>query len=155
MYLVNTQTGNKEEAVIEPVVPGDYKTIKKSKRFPDFSWDAEKQNEVVKIRLRYSEEILGLMSLVDFSSELWIKINLLQTAVENVGKGKVFDRIAGCLIAYACRQAFLRGYGGMVALEPKTDLIDHYMDAYGMKAGGKHLYSELLNSQKLIDKFLK
>ena len=94
------------------------------------------------------------MSLLDFNTELWIKINLLQTSEENVGTNKKYDRIAGCLIAYACKQAFLRGYDGTVALEPKTELKKHYMKKYGMKNAGKHLYTELQNSEHLIREYL-
>lgn len=154
MYLIYTETGEEIEAIIEPVAAEDYKSIKKSKRFPKFKWDLEKGNMVLKLRLKNSDEILGLMSLIDFPKEMWIKINLLQTSKENVGDNKIYDRIGGCLIAYACREAFIKGYDGTVALEPKTNLIDHYMNTYGMKAGGKHLYTELFNSEKLINKYL-
>ena len=155
MVLIDTETNTRIEAVIEHVLPTDYSTIKKSKRFPGFNWDTEKENEVLKIRLKNSDEILGLMSLVDFNTELWLKINLLQTSEENVGTNKKYDRIAGCLIAYACKQAFIRGYDGTVALEPKTELKKHYFEKYGMKNAGIHYYTELQNSEHLIKEYLK
>ena len=154
MELIETATGNKVEAIIEPVLLGDYKIIKKSKRFPDFNWDKEKRNEVLKIRLRDSDEILGLMSLVDFKPEFWIKINLLQSSVGNIGADKEYDRIAGCLIAHACKEAFKRGYFGCVALEPKTELADYYREKYGMEGRGIHLSTELKNSQDIITEYL-
>jgi hypothetical protein len=154
MYILRVETGENVEVVIEPVIAGDYKCIKKSKRFPDFDWEKEKVNEVVKIRAKDSDEILGLMSLIDFRAEMWIKINLLQTSAENVGQNKRYERIAGCLIAYACKQAFIRGYDGTVALQPKTELVKHYMNKYGMQIGGKHLFTELANSAYLVMVYL-
>jgi hypothetical protein len=154
MFIICSETGERIEAIIEHVFPADYKIIKTSKRFPDFVWDKEKTHEVVKIRAKDPVEILGLMSLIDFSAEMSIKINLLQTSAENVGHNKKYERIAGCLIAYACKQAFIRGYDGTVALEPKTELARHYMEKYGMQIGGKHLYTELANSEHLIREYL-
>jgi hypothetical protein len=154
MVLTEMATGNKVQAIIEPVKPGDYKIIKKSKRFPVFDWDKEKRNEVLKIRLIDSGEILGLMSLIDFKTEMWIKINLLQSSEDNVGKYKKYEGIAGCLIAYACNLAFEKGYGGTVSLEPKTVLMEHYIKKYDLNNGGKHFYTELQNSKLLIEKYL-
>ena len=45
MHLVETVGGHKVEAIIEPVTTTDFRTIKKSKRFPDFNWDKETINE--------------------------------------------------------------------------------------------------------------
>ncbi len=154
MFLTETKSGNKVEALIEPLAHGDFKMIKRSRMFPNFKWDAEKRNEVVKIRLKNSNEILGLMSLTDFKSELWILINLLQSSKDNAGAGKKYEGIAGCLIAYACRQAFKRGYDGTVALEPKTELAKYYTQKYGMKPFGVHLYTTLENSERLIEEYL-
>jgi hypothetical protein len=152
MFLIQQADGAKKEAVTEPVTSQDYKSIKKGKRF-QFKWDSEKQNEVYKLRLSDSNEILGLMSLIEFNN--WIKINLLESSEENVGKEKQYDRIAGCLIAYACRLAFVRGYDGVVALEPKTELAKHYMQKYGFQIAGIHIYTELRNSEALINEYLR
>jgi hypothetical protein len=154
MFIISSETGEKVEAIIEHLLPSDYKSIKKGGRFPDFVWDKEKANEVLKIRTKDSDEILGLMSLIDFSVEMWIKINLLQTSADNVGHNKKYERIAGCLIAFACKQSFIRGYDGTVALEPKTELAKHYIEKYGMQIGGKHLFTELANSERLVREYL-
>ena len=152
MHLVETVGGHKVEAIIEPVTTTDFRTIKKSKRFPDFNWDKEKKNEVYKLRLLESEAILGLLSLVYF--ENWIKINLLQSSIENIGEEKQYDRIAGCLIAYACRIAFRKGFDGFVALEPKTTLAQHYINKYNFQICGRHINTELGNSELLIQEYL-
>jgi len=154
MYLLHNSTATLQAAVIERLKLYEFGQIAKSNRFLSFDWRKEKGREVFKIRLNAPEKILGLMSLEDHAEERWIKINLLESSVENVGAAKEYDHIAGCLIAYACRLAFLRGYDGCVALLPKTELIAHYMDIYGFEVAGKHLYTELSNSYKLIKKYL-
>lgn len=154
MQLIETATGNNAEAIIEPVSPGDYKVIKKSKRFPNFNWDKEKGKEVLKIRLKNSDEILGLMSLTDHKTESWIEINLLESSDENIGDEKEYDKIAGCLIAHACKQAFIKGYDGTVALLPKTVLAEHYKVKYGLRDAGKNLFTALQNSEHLINEYL-
>jgi hypothetical protein len=154
MFLIHQPTGEKREAVIEPIVNLDYKLIKKSKRFPAFDWNKEKSFEVFKLRLKDSEAILGLTSLIDYKDERWIKINLLQSSIENVGDEKEYKNIAGCLIAYACSLAFIRGYGGCVALHPKTELALHYIQVYGFEMAGMHLFTDLKNSKNLIKKYL-
>ncbi len=155
MFIVHGVSGEKHGSVIEPVMAADYKAIKKDKkRFPNFDWGKEKKNEVYKLRRKDSEEILGLLSLTDIKDERWIKINLLESSDENVGSGKQYNNIAGCLLAFACRLAFLKGYDGVVALHPKTDLVQHYIKYYGFKIAGTHLYTELKNSEVLIRKYL-
>ncbi len=154
MLIVHRVSGEKREVVIEPVTAIDYKTIKKDKRFPNFDWGKEKKYEVYKLRRKDSEEILGLLSVTDFKAERWVKINLLESSDENVGSGKLYNNVAGCLIAFTCRMAFLKGYDGVVALHPKTDLVQHYIAHYGFKRAGVHLYTELKNSEALIKKYL-
>jgi hypothetical protein len=60
-----------------------------------------------------------------------IKIELLEVSSENIGSKKKFDRIAGCLIAWACKISFDRGYEGNMFLVPKSNLITHFSSKYG------------------------
>jgi hypothetical protein len=154
MFLIYQPTGEKRDAVIEAVADSEYKLIKKSKRFPSFDWNKEKNCDVFKIRLKDSEIILGLVSLTDHKDEKWIKINLVQSSIENVGGKKEYKNIAGCLIAFACQLAFEKSYGGCVALHPKTELTLHYINFYGFERAGLHLFTELRNSEALIKKYL-
>ena len=45
---------------------------------------------------------------------------------------KKIERIAGCLIAFACRESFRRGHDGFVFLTHKTGLIKHNSSEYGL-----------------------
>ena len=74
--------------------------------------------------------------------------------MENRGRNKLIGRIPGCLIAYTAKLAFDKGYAGFVSLTPKTELIDHYIKAYGFLPQGIELAIDQKASQALILKYL-
>lgn len=153
MKLLNKKEDRYEEAVIELVKSSEYPQIKKNKQF-EFNWLKEKGNSVFKIRRREYEEILGLISLIDFPKELRIEIHLLEISKENIGKNKKIDLIAGCLIAFACELAFSNDYDGFVSLVSKTEIRKLYKEKYGFNEQGNHLFTSLRNSENLIKKYL-
>ena len=69
-------------------------------------------------------------------------------------KNKKTGNIAGCLIAFACRESFKKGYGGFVSLMPKTELISYYKN-YGFVEAGTLLAIWEENSKKLITKYYR
>ena len=134
MVLEDVSNGEELEAVIEPMTPDDFKTVKKDKvRFNSFNWNAYKNREVYKIRLASEDTILGLMCLKDHPADgvNAIEIELLEVGVDNRRGKKRLANIAGCLIAFACRESFKRGYEGWVFLVPKSYLLKHYSSKYG------------------------
>jgi len=153
MKVLHKKSGDLHEAVIELVEGGDWEAIGKSKKF-GFRWIKEKGYIVCKIRLAAEEEILGLISIEDIPKELRIHVRLIEVSSENRGKNKKYDRIAGCLLAFACRLAFKKKYEGYVSLYSKTELVEHYKKKYGFREFGMNLYTELTNSEELIKKYL-
>ncbi len=153
MQLFHKPTQTLVEAEIELIAKDDWRAIKKN-RF-GFDWKTEKHLEVYKLFLPEDGKILGLMSLADVPEEFRIEINLLESSIENVGRDKEYEHIAGCLIAFACRLAFQRGYQGFVSLTPKTKLIGHYQKAYGFEQFGRQFGTDFYNSKRLIQKYLE
>ncbi len=154
MPLKNKETGKGLESLIEKVIDSDYEWIESSKEY-SFDWKVERDNEVYKIFLKGKEnEILGMMSLIDHQEEFRIHLNLIEIGVSNVGKSKNIENIAGCLIAFACQLAFMRGYFGFVSLQPKTELIELYQEKYGFRQYGRLLAVEQYSSRSLINKYL-
>ncbi len=95
------------------------------------------------------------MSLVDIKKESRIEIRLLAVSAENRGTGKTYEHIIGDLIAFACKYA-LRLYGELacVSLIPKTEIVQHYINKYGMYEAGVSLCLdgiELINLIKTYD----
>ena len=154
MKVFDIITGTKKEAIISLVDNKDFPIIKKSKQFI-FNWDKLQGKTIYKIVQKGNADILGLMCTTDHGVG-WdaIEIELLEVGKSNVGKGKKTDNIAGCLIAFACRESIKAGHQGWVFLTPKTDLIKHYHSKYGFVDTGLTMASDDINSRKLINKYL-
>lgn len=146
-------TGEWVEAIIEQVSP-EYLTVLPEDRF-SFDWSKTKGTEVFGIRLKNEESPLGIISIEDIPSELRIFIRLLEVSRENTGRNKIYEGIAGCLIAFACIIAFQKDYDGFVSLIPKTELINHYKRKYGFREFGTHLFLEGERSDFLIKQYLE
>jgi hypothetical protein len=152
MYVIHAESGQKLQATISKLDAKEIAQINKTKRF-DFNWNKEKQYGVYKLTAKGVEEPLGLMSLVDRPEDIAIEIRLLASSLENVGDKKQYQRIAGCMISFACRKAFIAQYGGYVCMKPKTDLKDHYQDIYGFVSTKLFLVTDGTNSLSLIKKY--
>ncbi|MBC7862476.1 MAG: hypothetical protein IAF38_05830 [Bacteroidia bacterium] len=152
--IENTETGKKERARIILVVKDELKEIDGSDRF-GFSWWKERGKDVLKLELITTNKIIGLMSLIDIPHEFRIELSVLEVSKENIGRGKKYDGIAGALIAFACNEAFDKGYSGFVSLEPKTKLIQLYKEKYGFLQYGRMMATERKNSERLMNIFLR
>ena len=153
MRLLDLTTQRYFNAIIEKMEEEDFKVIAEKGSF-EFNWLEEKDNEVFKIRSRRGKKILGLISLIDIPVEYRLHIQLIECAKDHVGIDKKIDRIAGYLIAFACKLAFSKGYGGFVSLVPKTRLISHYKNRYSFQQFGRQLVVEWESSQHLIKKYI-
>jgi hypothetical protein len=154
--LFDVMTQSEFEAVVLELSDGDFEEVRKSAQFK-FDWNTERTYRVYKIVRTTSvneQGILGLISLFDIPEEFRIHINLLEVSERNKGKNKEVDRIAGCLLAYAVRIAFEKGYSGFTSLVPKTELIPLYVQKYGFIQYGRQLAIEGSSAINLIQKYL-
>ena len=154
MEIADVETGIRRSIVISKAENEDFKLLTK-KRF-SFSWRAIRTLATIyKLQIKGEGDILGVIGLIDWTREKRIEIKLLSSSVENIGKGKRFNGIAGCLIAFACRQAVTKyGTEACVSLVPKTELIEHYMEKYHMQNAGWQLYLDGRNLIKLLKEYL-
>ena len=85
-------------------------------------------------------------------------MDLVEIAPHNIGReSKRYDYVAGCLIAFACRESFKleNNYKGFLSFESKTELIEWYMDKYHAKiAMGQKMYIAPNDGQHLINEYL-
>jgi hypothetical protein len=142
MYIIEVCSGICKNTVISKTDPFDLKILGRKKYF--FNWRLMKKTAIIyKLTIEGEEDILGVMALVDHPDEKRIEIKLLACSIENRGKNKRYDRIAGCLIAFACCVSADKYWeDACVSLLPKTALINHYKQKYKMVWGGWHLYLE-------------
>lgn len=152
MNIVDRISGASKKIEIAPVNQVDYQGITKKEFW--FNWKEEKEYNVFKLTLNGEDDILGLVSLDVFSSESRIEIRLLAVSKENRGMTKKYTGIAGCLIAFACIES-IRSFGEMacVSLVPKTELVEHYMNKYGMLSAGKSLFLDGNELMQLIKNY--
>jgi hypothetical protein len=137
--------------IVQGVEPPDFKSITKKQFF--FRWDQLRgEADLYKLTIEDSPAILGLMALIDVPAEYRIEIKLLTVSKENKGRLKQYEGIAGCLIAYAAKEA-VEKYRRLacVSLKPKTEIREHYINKYGMKPGGEQVYLDGHELRDLIN----
>jgi len=150
MKITDVSTGEKYLVEILPVEIDEFKTLRKGRYF--FDWKIEKNQEVYKLQINGSSDILGLVSIERISQEWRIHIRLLTVSKENKGKRKKYDNIAGNLIVYVAKIA-IREYGELacVSLRPKSQIAQHYIDKYNMNITGLTLSIEVPEIINLIN----
>lgn len=153
MILINLETNEELVGVIEKISKEEIVKLKGNKNFT-FDWSIQQDKEVYKISIKDKKTILGLMSLIDYPNEIRIHLSLIESRKNQRGENKKIGNIAGCLIAFACRESFKKGYGGFVSLMPKTELISYYKN-YGFIEVGTLLAIWEDKSKKLITKYFR
>jgi len=125
-----------------------------------FNWNKlieEKNTKTYFLKLKAEpKSIEGILQL-RIESDVLI-MDLIEIAPHNIGTtNKKYDFVAGCLIAFACRESFkIEGaYKGFLTFVSKSNLIDWYQKKYGAKqALGQRMYIDDQAGMRLIDKFL-
>jgi ribosomal protein S6E (S10) len=150
MKITDTSTGEKHSVDILPVEFDEFKTLRKNRYF--FDWKIENNQEVYKLQIKGSSDILGLISIERIPQEWRIHIRLLTVSKENKGHKKKYDKIAGNLIAYVAKIA-IREFGELacVSLRPKSQIAEHYIDKYNMNKTGMTLSIEVPEIIDLIN----
>jgi hypothetical protein len=138
-------------------------TIKDSKQTTkkngwNFDWKSELKNdlnEVYKLTIVHNSDIIqGLLSIKKEAD--YIYMNLLENAPFNIGNNKLYEGVAGNLVAFACRLSFQYGFEGFVAFTAKTKLIEHYEKTLGAYHFGGHKMIIPTDSSKiLVEKYFK
>ena len=150
MRIVDTSTGKEYPVEILPVESEDFKSLGKVRCF--FDWRVERNQEVYKLQMTGSSDILGLVSLERIPNEWRIHIRLLTVSKENKGNGKKYDKIAGNLLAHVAKIAVLQfGELACVSLKPKSQIAQHYIDKYNMNVTGMTLSIEVPEILDLIN----
>lgn len=155
--ILNTVSGDSFQTEVIRLSKTDLKHIAKIKGW-NFNWKSEFDDikkEVYKLTILNNSNIIqGLLSLSIEQDHVFI--NLLESASFNIGRNKIYEGVAGNLVAYACKISFQRGFDGYVAFTAKTKLIDHYektLGAYHFK--NQRMIIETLPARILVEKYYK
>ncbi|MFN6072321.1 MAG: hypothetical protein ACK489_08600, partial [Bacteroidota bacterium] len=135
----------------------DLKQITKKNGW-NFNWKTELENnikEVYKLTIVGNTNIVqGLVSLTKNSDHIYM--DLLENAPFNLGRNKLYEGVAGNLVAYSCKISFQNGFEGYVSFIAKTKLIEHYQKSLNaINFGGQLMIINTLSANTLIDKYFK
>jgi len=152
MKVIQVRTGKKYKVEVLLVEKRDYKKITKARYF--FNWKEEQEQEVYKLQIVGTTDILGLVSIERIPHEWRIHIRLLTVSIENKGGKKQFENVVGNLLTFISKIA-IKEYAELacVSLRPKSKITQHYIDKYGMNATGVTLSVELKEIIKLIESY--
>ncbi|MEN0006918.1 MAG: hypothetical protein AAF798_22390 [Bacteroidota bacterium] len=127
----------------------------------NFNWRAlfnTQGSELHKIALLETPVLVEGVVMLSLFNEKMLFMNNIELAPHNIGAGKKYERIAGCLLAFACKQSFEYGrdtYRGYLSFDSKTELINWYQYQYGAKiARGNKMYFDPDTGTKLMKEFL-
>jgi hypothetical protein len=150
MKIIEVSTGKEYPIEIVAIETTDFILLRKDRYF--FNWSIERNQEVYKLQIIGSRDILGLVSVERIPVEWRIHIRLLTVSKENKGSTKIYDNIAGNLITHIAKIAVLEyAEYACVSLRPKTQIAKHYIDKYNMNITGLTLSIEVPEILDLIN----
>lgn len=155
--IQNTISGDSFDTEVLRLTNADLKQVQKKNGW-NFDWKVELEDnkkEVFKLTITHNSNIIqGLLSLTLEIDHVYI--HLLENAPFNIGQNKLYEGVAGNLVAHACKVSFQQGYDGFVGFTAKTKLIEHYQKSLGAYTlAGHRMIIPTQSAQKLIDKYFK
>ena len=155
--IQNTISGDSFPTDVSRLIKTDLRQITKKNGWV-FNWKTELDDntkEVYKLTINNNPNIIqGILSITIETDHVYI--DLLESAAFNKGKNKLYEGVAGNLVAYACKKSFQNGFDGYLSFTAKTKLIDHYTKTLNAFHFGGHLMIiNTLAASKLVDQYFK
>lgn len=155
--ILNTISGDSFPTEISILTKNDLKIITKKKGW-NFNWRAEFKNEKTeqyKLTIVNNPSIIqGLLSITIENDHVFM--DLLESAPFNIGQTKLYEGVAGNLVAYACKISFQKGFEGFVAFTAKTRLIKHYEKTLGaFHFKNQRMIIDSRAAKRLVEKYFK
>ena len=155
--ITNSISGDSFPTEVSLLSKEDLKQVQKKNGW-FFNWKEEHNlpdREVYKLTIVNNANIVqGITSLTVSTDNVFL--HLIENAPFNKGKEKLYEGVAGNLVAFACRLSFQRGSDGFVSFHSKTNLIDHYVKSLNAIHYGNHLM--IINTEaalRLVNKYFK
>lgn len=154
--IENAISGEVFDTLILKLKPTEGKSIKKTEW--TFNWHTElkdKTKQVYKLTTISNPTIIhGLISLTDKGDHIYM--DLIESAKFNKGRNKLYRGVAGNLVAFGCKIAFVKNYEGVVSFIAKTQLVEHYEKTLGAKLfGGNRMFIDTKEALILTTKYFK
>ncbi len=155
MRIVNTKENLKIDCQIVLVTKD---LVPKKKDGWSFNWlkvFQEKPKTIFAIIEKHSKRVHGVIQLIKDDGMLIME--LIELSPFNFGSQKKYKNVAGCLIAFGCRESLKLNnpYRGYLTFVSKTHLVDLYTTKYyATQTIGTRMYIDPIAGQKLIKKYL-
>lgn len=155
--ILNTISGDSFQTEVIRLGKLDLKHITTTKGW-NFNWKKEFdeiKKEVYKLTIVNNPSIIqGLLSVTIEQDHVFM--DLLESAPFNIGKHKIYEGVAGNLVAYACKISFQKGFEGFVAFTAKTKLIEHYERTLGAyHFNNQRMIIDSRAAKILVEKYFK
>ena len=153
----NVFSGDSFTTEVNRLTLNDLKQITKKNKW-QFDWRSEFDDYSKEVyKLTISNNLAVVQGLISLSiKQGYIFMNLLENAPFNLGKNKIYEGVAGNLVAYACKKSFQQGFDGYVSFTAKTKLIEHYEKTLGAQHfGGQTMIIDTVSAKRLVDKYFK
>lgn len=131
----------------------------------NFSKHSQKKDyETYTLTTLGTPEVIEGCLIINTKAPSEVYMAFVEVAPHNRGIAKVYDKVAGCLIAFACRQSFItdkEGYLAFDVLEEKKEDETKLMNIYSQKYSALRIERSTTmiilpeGSEKLINEFLK
>ena len=149
------------ELIEAEIIPAKISEMPLKKDGWNFNWKElfkEKNTETYVLRIKGETPTIEGVLQLRIEEEMLI-MDLIEIAPHNLGSiNKKYDFVAGCLIAFACRESFITldgNYKGYLTFTSKTNLIDWYSTKYGaVQANGQNMYIDGDQGSLLINEYL-
>lgn len=155
-YIEDRLTDERYYIDILPLSRHDLKQVLKKNGW-HFNWRSEflhKHHTVYKLIIQGDTILQGLISIEIVPDH--IELPLIETAPHNFGRNKKYNRVAGNLVAFACKASFDLGFEGNTAFKAKTLLIQHYMNTFGAEVINKNRMAITTDvAKKLVNLYYK
>ncbi len=155
--ILNTISGDSFPTEVSILTKIDLKSITKKSGW-NFNWKAEFKNEKseqYKLTIVNNPNVVqGLLSITIENDHIFM--DLLESAPFNIGQNKLYEGVAGNLVAYACKVSFQKGFDGYIAFTAKTQLIRHYEKTLGaFHFKNQRMIIDTIASKRLVEKYFK
>jgi hypothetical protein len=164
--ILEVKTNLETKSIISLVTKNKAKlpSINDGWRFNFSKHSTGKDYETYILKTDKTPEIIEGCLIINTKTPFQVYMAFVEVAPHNKGNEKKYDRVAGCLIAFACRQSFINdkeGYLAFDVLEDKKENELRLMKLYSQKYNGVRLDNSTTmiilpkGSEKLINEFLK
>lgn len=161
---LNTNSEIKSEISIVTKNKATLPSITDGWRFNFNKHSRGKDYETYTLTTLKTPEIIEGCLIINTKSTSEVYIAFVEIAPHNRGNGKRYDKVAGCLIAFACRQSFIKdkeGYLAFDVLEERKEDEIKLMEMYSQKYHALRLDNSTTmiilpeGSEILINEYLK